>query len=258
MTPEAAPTNPAQPTPTSAELLESECPYFDERHMSPPTNGYVCWIDVMGSQDIMLRSLRIASNFLMKLHIAAIRASTQYHSVELFPIIDGIYVFSTSQSHVLNFLKKVYTALAATFIREENPFHRFLIRGGLAYGPVIKGEGTLGCANELRDNPNHARRIILGPALTQAYHTEKLAAPFGVALHESARSFAPPQGVVMFTTYWQWWKLHTQPIDRELVTELLASLTAHYEWCSKHTVALSYQKDAIDRHKLLALEYFSD
>lgn len=259
MTTEIAPTNAEQQVHRIAELRRNECPFFDERRMLPTTNEYVCWIDVMGSQSIMLRSLRISSNFLMKLHVAALNASeTPTCTVGLYPIIDGIYVCSPSQSHILNFLKRVYSALAVTFILETDPFHRFQIRSGLAYGPVVKGEGTLNCANELRDNPDHTRRILLGPPLTQAYQIEKQSAPFGVALHESVRTFAPPRGVVMFGTYWKWWKLHLQPDDDTLASELFISLKSHYEWCLRHTVALSYDKVDIERHKLLVEEYFTD
>ena len=63
--------------------------FFDKSKVSP-TNEYICWIDVMGSQSIMLRSLKIASNFVMKLHIAALRASEtifvknlEIHSLQL-------------------------------------------------------------------------------------------------------------------------------------------------------------------------------
>jgi len=259
MTTEAVPTNVEQHPHPIADARRNECPFFDEREMLPPTNEYVCWIDVMGSQNVMLRSIRIASNFLMKLHIAALTASnTPVSTVELYPIIDGIYVCSPNQSHILNFLKKVYSALAVTFILEEDPFHRFQIRSGLAYGPIVKGEGTLGCAAELRNHPDHARRILLGPTLTQAYQIEKQSAPFGVALHESVRTFAPPRGVLMFGTYWKWWKLHLQPDDDGLASELSSSLQDHYQWCLNHTVALSYNEWDINRHKHLAEEYFSE
>lgn len=239
------------------EDRRNERPFFDESRMSPSTNEYVCWVDVMGSQSIMLRSLSIASNFLMKLQIAALRASEAF-PVELYPVIDGIYVCSHSQSPLLNFVNRVYSGLALTFILETNPFHRFEIRSGLAYGPVVRGRGALECANELRNHPDHTKQILLGPTLTQAYQIEKQSAPFGVALHESARTFAPTGEAVMLGTYWKWWKSHYQAGDDLIATELFNSLKEHYAWCLKHSVALSYGKMDIERHQLLADEYFSD
>jgi hypothetical protein len=240
-----------------AEYRRDERPYFDELRMSLPTDEYVCWIDVMGSQSIMLRSLSIASNFLMKLHVAAIRASEAF-PVELYPVIDGVYVCSPSQNPLLHFVNRVCSSLAATFILETNPFHKFQIRSGLAYGPVIKGIGALECANELRNHPDHTRRILLGPTLTQAYQIERQSAPFGVAIHESARTFAPTGELPMSGTYWKWWKSHCRTGDDTLASELFNSLEAHYKWCLKHTVALSYDKVDIERHRLLSEEYFSD
>jgi hypothetical protein len=256
MATEALPTNVEQPHHPIAETHERECPFFNEREMEPPTNEYVCWTDVMGSQSVMLRSLKTASNFLMKLHVAALTAHTTNTTLELYPMIDGIYVCSPNQSHILNFVKIVHSALAVTFILETDPFHRFQIRSGLAYGPIVKGEGTLRCSDQLNNNPDHARRILLGPPLTQAYQVEKQSAPFGVALHESVRTFAPPRGVLMFGTYWKWWKYHPQPDDDALSQELSNSLQDHYAWCLEHTVALSYNKEDIERHKSLAKEYF--
>jgi len=193
----------------------------------------------------------------MKLHVAVLRASETF-PVELYPVIDGVYVCSDSQSTILKFLNMVHSGLAVTFILEANPLHRFQIRSGLAYGPVVRGREAVNCANELHKHEDHTNQILLGPTLAQAYQIERQAAPFGVALHESARTFAPTGTEVMFGTYWKWWKSHCQAGDDLLASELFNSLKAHYKWCLKHTVALSYQKADIERHILLADEYFSD
>ena len=236
---------------------KNERPFFDESKLLPPIDQYVCWLDVMGSQSVMLRSLGITSNFVMKLHIAAIRASEVY-PVELYPVIDGVYICSQSQGHLLNFVNRVYSALALTFILETNSFYRFVIRGGFAYGPVVRGKEVLGCADELRGHEDYAKRILLGMPLTQAYQTERQAAPFGLALHESVRAFAPSGDSVMFGTYWKWWTSHYQAGDDIITSQLFRFLKEHYAWCLKHTISLAYGKDDIERHRILAEEYFSD
>jgi hypothetical protein len=238
------------------EQRKHERPYFNESLMLSPTNEYVCWVDVMGSQSVMLRSLSIASNFLMKLHVSALRASRQF-SVYLYPVIDGIYVCSQTKVPLLNFVNRVYSALAQDFIHQKDPLHRFVIRSGLAFGPVARGTGALQCSYDLSYNRNYAKQILFGPPLTQAYQVEKQSAPFGVALHESTRSFAP-NGEVLSGTYWKWWKLYNQNGDDLIASLLFKSLKAHYDWCLKHTVALSYEKADIERHRALAEEYFSD
>jgi hypothetical protein len=243
--------------PSIAKQRKNERLLFDTRRMSAPINKYVCWIDVMGSQSAMLRSIGVASNFLMKLHIAAFHSS-QTFQVDLYPVIDGLYICSQSQSQILNFVNRVNSRVATTFMLETNSLHKFLIRSGLAYGPVITGSQLLDCAEELRLNQEHTRKILLGPPLTQAYQIEKQSAPFGVALHESVRSFCPTGDTVMSGTYWRWWKSYCRPNDQLLALELSQSLKEHYEWCLKHTTGLSYDKADIERHKALAEEYFSE
>lgn len=71
--------------------------------MGPPSVEYVCWIDVMGSRSIMLRSASIAANFVMKLHVAALHAkeAVAYPDLELYPMIDGVYACAPAQGPML-------------------------------------------------------------------------------------------------------------------------------------------------------------
>jgi hypothetical protein len=239
--------------PSIAEQRKDEQPLFAHEKMLPPINKYVCWIDVMGSQSVMLRSLNMSAHFLMKLHLASLHAHDSL--IELFPVIDGIYACSSSQKVILNFINKVNAALAITFILEPTALHKFMIRSGLAYGPVITGKETLACANELRENSKHISQVFFGPPLTQAFQIEKKAAPFGVTLHESVRSFAPNKETPMSGTYWKWWK---HPQEDALALELFDSLKKYYRWCLEHTALLSYEKADIERHVELAKEYFSE
>jgi hypothetical protein len=50
-------------------------PFFDSSGLPqiPPTE-YVVWVDVMGTQSRMSRSLKQTANFIFKLHVAAISA----------------------------------------------------------------------------------------------------------------------------------------------------------------------------------------
>jgi hypothetical protein len=239
--------------PSVAEQRKDEQPLFAHDKMLPATHKYVGWIDVMGSQSVMLRSLNMSAHFLMKLHLASLHAHDS--SIMLFPVIDGIYACSTSQKAILNFLNRVNSALAITFILEPVSLHKFMVRSGLAYGPVITGKETLACADELRENSKHISQVFFGAPLTQAFQIEKKSAPFGVSLHESVRSFAPIKETPMSGTYWKWWK---RPQEDALALELFDSLKKYYAWCLAHTAMLSYEKADIERHIELAKEYFSD
>jgi len=46
--------------------------------------------------------------------------------------------------------------------------------------------------------------ILLGITLTQAFDVARSAAPFGIALHESAKAFAPAEDEVLSGTHSKW------------------------------------------------------
>jgi hypothetical protein len=230
--------------------------FFDSRNIADPTNKFVCWIDVMGSQGVMLRSLQTAANFLMKLHIASLTACQAYN-VDIYPVIDGVYVCSNSLKRILGFINQVYARVAGDFISEEKHLYKVLIRSGVAYGPIVSGIDTISCSAELEGQEEYLKRIFLGAPLSYAYQIEKKTAPFGVGIHESARfEFdAINFPTTMANTHWKWWR---HPEEVPLSIELSNSLKKHYEWCLKHPVTLSYEKADIERHKTLVEEYFSD
>lgn len=51
--------------------------FFNAAHLPLPTEQYVAWVDVMGTQTSMSTSLRTAANFMFKLHIADIPGTTR-------------------------------------------------------------------------------------------------------------------------------------------------------------------------------------
>ena len=51
--------------------------YFDSRYFGEPSYEYVCWLDVMGTANQMLRSLPISANFVFKLHCAVLEAAEE-------------------------------------------------------------------------------------------------------------------------------------------------------------------------------------
>jgi hypothetical protein len=229
--------------------------FFDASKLSPTTE-YVCWIDVMGSESIMLRSLKTASNFVMKLHIVAL-ATCESIKVDVFPVIDGMYVCSPSQKPILDFIDNVYSTLADTFIHEKEPYKTFVIRGGLSYGPIVKGSQTLVCNAKLKSNPKYTERILIGPALTQAYRTEEKSPPFGLAVHESVRTFAPVKDNVLSMTFWKWW-VSDKTDGEQKASEVYTGINEYFNWCLQHTIELSYPQEKIKKHKDLADEYFSE
>jgi len=210
----------------------------------------------MGSESIMLRSLKTASNFVMKLHIAALTACEEIE-VDVFPVIDGMYVCSPSQRSILDFIDSVYSQLADVFVNETEPYKTFVIRGGLAYGPIVKGSQAFECNEKLADCKDYTRRILVGPALTQAFRIEEKSSPFGLVIHESVRTFAPEGTNTLSMTFWKWW-ISDRANGNNKARQVYEHLNQYFDWCLKHTVELSYPEDKIKKHRELSKEYFSE
>jgi hypothetical protein len=240
-----------------ADQREHECLKFYPRNMPAASELYVCWIDVMGSKEAMLDSLYIASNFIMKLHMAALRVAEVF-AIDLYPAIDGVYACSPSRRSMASFLNRVYSTLATTFIREEEERFKFQVRSGLAYGQVVMGGQVIDCADDdiLRNHSRHTKSVLLGSALTHAYEAERKAPPFGIALDKSAVNMA--EEVSPSENYLKWWESHARKNDRALACELYLSLKSHYMWCYSKSERIRYPKDDIRRHEASIDEYFSE
>jgi len=221
----------------------------------------------MGTEGIMLRSLSKAANFVMKLHVAAllIIELDRECRVELFPAIDGLYACSENQEAMLAFIKHVLHRLSTTFILEEVPEHRFIVKAALSHGPIVRGSDTQECyqpgSRIYDDNSPYINRILLGMPLSQAHADEKKAAPFGLYIHESARvstGSEHPTTPLPYTHY-HWWTWRTPPeIDTAFLARLKRRLKDHYDWCEKHSTTILYSSDRIKVHRALMDEYFAD
>jgi hypothetical protein len=231
-------------------------PYFMGDDAGPQRFRYVLWVDIMGSQGKMLRSVRTASIPLMKLHVAALTAvkKNKFQSIDLFPVIDGIYVICEQLGPIQFFMSDVFRSMAAEFLVLKY-WERSVVRGAIAYGPVILGiESTKG-AEILRES-DYAKSILLGMPLVQAYVAEKTAPPFGVFVHESVRGFGPTSKRPVTAVLWRWWDKNTE--NKKLASALLPSLDEYYDWCKVHSVSSGYPIDRIEAHRALAHEYLSE
>jgi hypothetical protein len=231
-------------------------PYFIGDDAGPQRHKYVLWVDIMGSQGKMLRGVRTASIPLMKLHVAALNAAKKNNGqlIELFPVIDGIYVVCEKLGPIEFFISDVFRSMAAEFLVLEH-WERSVIRGAIAYGPVILGrESKKGAA--ILEESNYADSILLGMPLVQAYIAERTAPPFGVFVHESVRAFGPTSKRPVTAVLWRWWERSAE--SRKIASALLPSLDEYYEWSKVHTVSSSYPIDRIEAHRALTHEYLSE
>jgi len=229
-------------------------PFFDAHHLPAAVNAYVAWIDVMGIQGIMSRSLSISANFVFKLHIAALEAP--HANVELYPVMDGIYAVSQDQPAMVAFLENVFSHLADLFVSTPDVHHRFLVKGALAFGPIIHGSALPGAAsNTLDQNASYRGAILLGIPMIQAHLGERNAPAFGLFVHESARAFAPMNQTPLKMAWWTWFRPNHW---LALAQELRQELEHYFGWCLARAQAVGYEAERIEVHRKLAEQYFVD
>lgn len=218
-------------------------PYFDASDLAA-SSEYVAWIDVMGTQASMSRSISATANFVFKLHIAALEATRA--GIRLYPVMDGLYAAGPDQAAFIEFLRSLVTAIAKTFVGTADHRHRFIIRGGLAFGSVYHGaEVPVTASKELAAAPAYRDSILLGMPMVQAHLVERTAPPFGIAVDESARGFAP-NGTEPFHTAWWHWKSGITGADW---SALVPAMEAYFAWCSERSQPIGYAPDRIAAHR---------
>lgn len=232
--------------------------YFDGGYLQEPEYNYVCWIDVMGTKNQMARSLKTAANFIFKLQAAVVEArlETDYQEESrLYPTIDGIYITTFKKRTLQLIVNQAMCRCALTFLNEITPFHRFLVRGAVAYGPVYHGVDLPPKATFTMDNNRNIRdAILIGLPMVQANIAESEAAPFGIAVHDSARAFAPVNETPFNFIWLDWFNYCTPKIDSKA---LLKQISEYFIWQKAHTTVTGYKPDRVDYHFKLATEFFS-
>jgi hypothetical protein len=134
------------------------------------------------------------------------------------------------------------------------PWHRFIIRGGLAFGPTIHGRDVQQQAsNILANNTQYRDSILLGLPMVQSHLGERNAPPFGVFVHESARSFAPQGQQPIHHAWWRWANNSNQATWASLVK----NLPLHLDWCAQHALPIGYPVERIEVHKKMMEQYFA-
>jgi hypothetical protein len=77
-------------------------------------------------------------------------------------MIDGIYCLATDKFRTFAFIERVFASLANVLIEESKNQHRFMVRGAVAYGPVVRGE-------DLSDGS----RYLTGHAAHSSFYTDR-------------------------------------------------------------------------------------
>ncbi len=202
----------------------------------------------MGIQSAMGRSIAVAANFVFKLHIAALEAKTA--EITLYPVMDGVYVSCASEQEMATFLKAVVKSLASVLAQETNQIYRFIVRGGVARGQIHHGRGLhREASHTLANNSAHRDQILLGQPMIDAHQGEGRAPPFGIYVHESART---PLFPVSKEGWWRWFTGD----GTFNATDMNNHLRNYFEWCYDHSGEINYAPERILVHRGFAEQYF--
>lgn len=226
-------------------------PYFDGSRLPNSTEAYVAWIDLMGIRGWMLRSLPVTANFVFKLHVAALEAREP--DMVLYPVMDGVYAVA-SKDKMRPFLMNLFKRLALSFSQTLEHEHQFLIKGAIAFGPVIHGSSVKGASRALDDNSIYRDSILLGMPMVLAHLNEPSAPPFGIAVHDSARSFMNSSELKRSHCWWHWFEKGRSPE----AMNLKEGLSNYFSWCESRAGALDYDVSRIKIHRMQASQYLVD
>jgi len=240
---------------------------FTTEGLAAADNQYVAWLDLMGAGHIMGTSINKTANFLIRLHMAVeIAIQKSGYKLTTLPINDGVFIISQRKGELITVVQHIMALLAARFIATHQQQDRCLMRGGIAYGPVYMGE-TLRHGikkKKLRDNSEFLRRVMFGPPIIQAYKSEGSAPPYGIAVHESARSFAAENARPFQMTHWLWWQTGAEAAApngisslNEIKNCLAVELVGYYEWMAKGLLFQGVTIDKVKQWKESSSQYFS-
>lgn len=227
--------------------------FFDTRRLGDASREYVAWVDVMGIQATLRRSVDTAANFVYKLHDAALKARVA--DLLIYPVMDGFYAATREQPTLQTFLRQVFRAVAEEHVLQNKEWFRFVVRGAVARGDVYHGRNLDPDASwSLRDNPQYRDNLLLGEPMVRAHLGEPEAPPFGIYIDHSAEGFI--EGLQGFP-FDLWWKWYEAP-DRDLLLRLQMALDQYYGWCAGKTEELKYPLSRIRIHRGQATLYLRD
>lgn len=238
-------------------------PYFDMRN-AEPSNEYVCWLDIMGTKNKMLTSVKQSSIFIFKFHVAileAIQALEPIRATKIiaYPVMDGVYLTSPEKDIILDVISKIFFSMAHQFTNANIFYHLYMIKGAIAYGPIYHGRNIANDASYIFENStnavNYKQSILLGMPMVLACQGEKDAPPFGLFVDESARNSPCP---IPFKWY-RWDSNYAISSSfAGIKNAFIEKVDKYYDCCTKCSASINYPLEKIQEHKALFNMYFFD
>ena len=232
-------------------------PFVKDSAIPKAKNEYVCWMDIMGTKGKMENSVNTCAIFILKFHAAVLETIQLGCNIKTYPVMDGVYITSTSKSDLEKALFHIFTSLGDLFITEKNFHHKFIVKASVAFGPVIHGKDIGNSVNkEFASTSYYKDSLLLGLPMIQAFTGEKGAPPFGVIIHESARSFAPNSEEPFRFKWWKWFLYDKSAWPNTKTNELSDAIKQYFDTSEKQSLPLDYPVDRIKAHSQAATQYF--
>lgn len=218
--------------------------YFNSKLLGSPRRSFVIWVDCMGTQCFISRSIDISANVVMKFQTAVAWACSSFDDVCVYPVMDGAYITSESFSSLKKAIGLMMGALFRSFIKTEEQEHRYLVRGAIAYGDVFHGADISKDAFDRKVCDDIGKRsIMLGLPMIQAYQCERCAPPFGISIHESCKLSDCAHS---FPVEWYDW---TEALGNDDFKLFRRVVDDYFEFYRNQTFYSGYSEEKINDHK---------
>lgn len=230
------------------DAIERKDPYFNAGKLKSLDNQYVLYIDVMGMKTTMYRSFERSAIFMGKLHVVLVEVSEQVQGVSVYPVMDGAYVTARQYGQISEFIKILYTRLGRVFVETKNLAECFIVRAGLAYGPIVTGD-SIGeeVSPVLNEKADYKKHLLFGFPVVLAAIGEESAPPFGVYLDVTVRTAAGTNLAGI------WFKWCSDPLLRSSMGNQMEN---YYKYAESHSEELKYDEKKIEEHKRKAVQFW--
>ena len=222
--------------------------YFNTNKLGDFENLYVFYVDIMGMKTIMYRSFSKSTIFMGKLHCALVEASTRVPNVVVYPVMDGAYVSAKKYGDICAFITDLYMRLGRVFVETKNIDECFLIRGSLAYGPIITGTAITCDVNRTLNDAGegtYKKHLLFGFPVVLAAKGEEQCPPFGVYFDITVRTAKDNNAAGI------WYKWCS---DTSLAAAMRDHMKKYYQYARSHNVELMYDVKRLEDHNQKAMQ----
>ena len=249
--------------------------YFNADELPQVHGEYVLWCDGMGTGGALSTSLSHVANFVFKLHRAFGDVVGKVSDARLYPLMDGMYVTSVSRDSIQTVIRNAFVKLAKEFVAHADVHKHFIVRAAVAYGATLHGSDVpdeafvygIGTEHETKNRKafsnstlNQTRSaLLLSSAMAIAYHTESIAPPFGVYVHDSALSvpqLVNPRDGGFPSHLWSWWRGNAAAST--IAKKLAPAIEQYFTQAEQQSRNIDYPLEAINKHREALSEYFGD